>query len=241
MIAQRQLVGVESRRHREVARSASRFIKRLTSKRLISGLIGAVAFLAMTLPRLDAQRAQYDELHQAAGTFAWCGRPTGLFTVMNAFGLPVLNMTYSGAIKTALFGLWLRTTGTMVAWRLTGLVLVAGGLVIFSVLSRARPAFVAWMMVLLITDATILLGTRHDYGPTALALTLRMVMLGLWLRIRNTNSVSACLPFAFGLCVGLAGFESSVPLSSFPFSFYSSPSIRGFARGEARWHLSLGC
>jgi hypothetical protein len=179
-------------------------------RRLLIGLAGAGAFLALAIPHLDAQGAQYDELHQAVSAFAWCGRPTGLFSPVEAFGLPVLNMTYSGAIKTALFGLWLRThhcAFTITAWRLTGLLFAASGFVLFAVLSRASAMTIALVIGLLVTDSTVLIGTRHDYGPIALALAIRLAFLGVWLRVRYSDRAGLASAFALGAIIGVAAFE----------------------------------
>jgi hypothetical protein len=187
--------------------------------RLSIGAAGAAAFLALTLPRLDAQGAQYDELHQAVGAFAWCGRPTAMFSPVEALGVPILNTTYSGAIKTTLFGLWLRTHDcafTISSWRLTGLLFAAIGFVLFAVLSRARLVTIALVIALLITDSTILIGTRHDYGPIALALAIRLVFVGVWLRVRQSHDVRIAPAFVLGACVGLAAFEKLSSLVLIP-------------------------
>src|SRR5512138_1714960 len=116
-----------------------------------SGLFAAAASI-----RLGAQGLQYDELHQAVGSFAWCGRSVPFFVSAQAFGLPVLNMSYSGAIKTALYGLYLEVFGmsfTPLSWRALGIGFVALGFLGLPLLARRSPRGVLFVLLaLLLTD-----------------------------------------------------------------------------------------
>src|SRR5262249_10572382 len=137
-------------------------------------------YIALAAAHLGAQGLYFDELHQATAAFAYCGQPTEQFCPLSVRGIPVLNMTYSGAIKTAVYGLYLRCTGmpfSVTSWRLLGIVMTAVGLVFFAVV--ARPGLTVRGMGLfflfLLTDASVLLHTRHDWGPVALALLFRFL------------------------------------------------------------------
>ena len=65
----------------------------------VLSLLPAVIFLWLSTVRLDAQGLYYDELHQAAGAFAYLGSPPEYFALFTIHGIPLLNMPYSGAIK----------------------------------------------------------------------------------------------------------------------------------------------
>jgi hypothetical protein len=176
-------------------------------------------FVALTCVRLDAQGLYYDEVHQATGAFAYRGSPPEYFARFTVRGIPVLNMSYSGAIKTAVYGMYLRASDAqfgVVSWRLVGIALVAVGLVVFVWLVHARfsPASLAVVLALLITDQMVLLGVRHDWGPIALALALRLALIAVWLRGDDADRVSVANTIALGVLVGLMIFEklSSVVL-----------------------------
>jgi hypothetical protein len=187
------------------------------SKAVVAGVLIAIAFCTTTILHLDAQGAYYDELHQAPAAFHYVGKHPVLFTRM-FFGRPTFNMTYSGAIKSTIYGLFLRYVHphfTVYSWRLFGILFVAAGLACFY--SIAGPslatATVACFAALLLTDITLIILTRHDWAPVALALALRLVFLGVWLSIELQRDAVYKYAIA-GLLVGVAVFEklSSVVL-----------------------------
>jgi hypothetical protein len=167
---------------------------------------------------LQGQRLYYDELHQATASFAYTGTPgPHLFEKMTIRGIPVLNMPYSGAIKTALYGLYMRSTSlpfTVISWRLTGILVVCLAIAGFCILAGRARLFVAIITLgLLLADPTIVLTTRHDWGPTAFALALRLLFIGLVIRGTQINDLSKN-SFFLGMIVGVSIFEklSSVVL-----------------------------
>src|SRR5512132_4167100 len=96
---------------------------------LVTGLslLPAMVFLWLATVRLDAQGLYYDELHQAAGAFTYLGSPPEYFALFTVRGIPLLNMHYSGAIKTAVYGLYLRFVRpefSVLSWRLVGIFFV---------------------------------------------------------------------------------------------------------------------
>jgi len=193
--------------------SAGRKSQRLVS--VILSLAAAAVFFFAAAPNLGQQGLNYDELHQATGAFAYIGEDPEMFSIGSVFGLPVLNTSYSGAIKTGMYGLWLRVSRhpfTVRTWRLLGIGLAAAGLGVFVLLARRRLGNLPCLLfVLLVTsDATLLLATRHDWGPVALAFALRLVFLGLWLAGSQTNDgppASVSNSAALALIVGIALFE----------------------------------
>jgi hypothetical protein len=183
----------------------------------IVSFLAAMLFVGLACVRLNGQGLYYDELHQAVGSFVYCGRPPEIFCSLTFHGIPVLNMNYSGAIKTALYGLYMRSTGfpfSVVSFRLLGILWVAIGIFAFGVIARRGFSLVALLVFLLflLTDATVLLTTRHDWGPVALALLLRLLFLAAWVRWEVENSLATA--FFLGAVIGLALFEklSSVVL-----------------------------
>lgn len=177
-----------------------------------AGAIAALCFVLLTTVRIGAQGPYFDELHQAAGAFAAPGRAPEMFAVVSAGGYALMNLPYSGAIKTNLYRLGLRLTGTgfsLVGWRLLGVSFVACGILAFSLLARsALPAWaLALFLALLVSDATLLLQSRFDWGPVALGTALRLAFLGVWLRGESSEAPSAWNSFALAALVGVATFE----------------------------------
>ena len=135
---------------------------------LALGLAAALAFACLAGVNLGAQGPQYDELHQAVGAFTWLGEPAQETFCLDWRGVCVLNTTYSAAVKTHLYGAFLRLTGrgfVLTDWRWLGIVLMSCGLVLFAVL--ARPGLetgpLAVVLALLLTDASLLLLGRFDW------------------------------------------------------------------------------
>src|SRR5262245_1834987 len=184
---------------------------------IAAGILIAIAFCTMTAFHLDAQGVFYDELHQAPAAFHYVGKHPVMFTHV-FFGLPTFNMTYSGAIKSALYGLFLKYVNphfSIHSWRLMGILFVAAGLICFFSIGGASLTIAAvfCFAVLLLTDASVILLTRHDWAPAALALALRLLFLGIWLSIEFKGP--ALYKYALvGIITGFAVFEklSSVVL-----------------------------
>ena len=166
------------------------------------GLAVAFAFIGLTVINLEGQGAYYDELHQAPAAFNYLG---GNYPTLNYdfLGIPILNMSYSGAIKSNIYGLYLKFVNphfTIYSWRLTGILFVAIALVGFYWFAGPSlpPSSAVLFGALILTDASILLATRHDWGPAALAFALRLAFLAAWLRSKY---------FPAGLVIGIAVFE----------------------------------
>lgn len=179
---------------------------------LLIGLAAAALFVLLSSIRLAAQGPQYDELHQAAGAFMHLGSPPQMFALVTVGGYPVMNMPYSAAIKTNLYGLYLRLSGarfSLASWRMLGILFLAAGTVLFCGLARwALPAAgLAAFLALLLTDGTVLVLGRYDWGPVALALGLRLAMVGLWLRGQAAEVPSPGNSFGLGGIAGLAIVE----------------------------------
>jgi len=177
---------------------------------LYFGAAAAVILIGLSARHLTAQGAHYDELHQAPASFEYLGRHSPIFNY--AFhGFPVLNMTYSGAIKSNLYGLYLRFVNphfTLTSWRLFGIVFLALGLFgFYQVVGNSIStwsALVFGMMVL--TDASIILLNRHDMGPVSLALCLRLLFIALWMSV-VFKGAHRWKYFLIGFVVGISIFE----------------------------------
>lgn len=188
-------------------------------------LVAPLLFVWLATVRLDAQGLYYDEVHQAPAAFAYLGRTVPFFGV-GSMGeavasapvprglriVPLLNLPYSGAIKSAVYGLYLRLLGsgfTVISWRLVGVLTVAVGIGLFVGLAQRAVSTPSLALVvgLLLTDVTVILASRHDWGPVALAVALRLVLIGVWLRGAASPVPSLANSFALGLLVGVAVFE----------------------------------
>lgn len=181
---------------------------------LALGLAAAILYVALASVRIEAQGPQYDELHQATGAFTWLGEPPPPFFCTAAFDrVCVFNMPYSAALKTNLYGLYLRLVEprfSLASWRMFGIVLVASGIVLFSVLARRALSLpgLAVFLALFVTDAMVILGGRFDWGPVALSLGLRLALLGAWMGSgAGEEGPRPRSSFALGALAGFAVFE----------------------------------
>jgi hypothetical protein len=181
------------------------------SRAALAGLGAALLLVLMTTYRLERPGAFYDELHQAPSAFAYVGRPATLFSFVPIGGMPLMNMSYTGAMKSAMYGLYLRASGrpfSIWSWRLLGILFSATGVIAFCLLAGGRMAIGALLLflALLLTDTNFLLQSRHDWGPVALGFLLRMMFAGLGLR-QLTGTRGPWSPFLLGLITGIAIFE----------------------------------
>lgn len=158
---------------------------------------------------LAAPGLYYDEAHQVPAVFAWQGAPPGHFCRAMIGGVPWLTMSYSGAIKPALFAALLSMSGaafSVAAWRWCGIAFVFAGWIWCCAAIGRRWGVAAQLALaaLLLSDVTLLLTTRHDWGPTALGFALRCAFIAVWIR---TDRPSAAAALALGAIVGLALYE----------------------------------
>ncbi|MGI8587111.1 MAG: hypothetical protein ACR2M0_05410 [Chloroflexia bacterium] len=165
----------------------------------------------MTGLNLDAQGLYYDEVHQAIAAFDYKGNHPTFFNVLQIGRVPILNMTYSGALKSNLYSLYLAlgASFSVSSWRLLGIGFVAASLFLFCIVAgRCLPRRALFLFVAaLLTDTTVLLTTRHDWGPTALGLALRVLFIAVWIRRELDLHAHIRDDFLLGSLVGLALFE----------------------------------
>ncbi len=211
----------------------------LAVPRIVLGLVTVATVWWIAGVKLEAQGAYCDELHQAAPAFTWVGSPPEHFCAFTVAGLPLLNMPYSGAIKTTIYGVYLRLSGkgfTLAGWRRLGLLLTSVG-ILLCVFFVGRAAPVLWVfcvMFLLATDSTVLLASRHDWGPVALALLLRLMTVGLWWRSVFKERPSRWTHFGIGVLIGLSLFEK---LSSLAFAVAMIAALAFDPRRRGRGHV----
>jgi hypothetical protein len=196
-------------------------------------LVSAGIFALLAGLRLSEPGLYYDEAHQVPAALAWLGEEPGSFCLAPIGGVPLLTTTYGGALKSVLFaGLLLVTDArfTVALWRSFAVVFVLVGWVWCCAAVGRRWGVTAGLAfaVLFVTDMTVLLTTRHDWGPTALALCLRLAFLAIWLR---ADPVSVRSAMGLGAIVGLAVYEkltATVLLAPLAFALH----------GRSRRHLS---
>lgn len=196
----------------ERRRAVGQLPSRPTRVALGLGLAAALLFAGLASPNLEAQGPQYDELHQAAGAFTWLGAPPPAAFCLDFHGVCVLNTTYSAALKTNLYGLGLRLSGRgfrLRDWRWLGILVISASLLLFALLARTalHPPALAVCLGLMVTDGTLLLLGRYDWGPVALAFALRLAMLGLWLDGESAPRIRPANTFVLAALAGFGAFE----------------------------------
>ncbi len=214
--------------------------RRCRATALALGFLAASIWTLLAGLRIDAQGPQYDELHQATGAFTWLGSPPEKFCMAVVGRICILNMPYSAALKTNLYGFYLRFVTprfSLVSWRMFGILIIAAGIVLFCAAAwpALRPGPLAVFLALLVTDGAVLLAGRFDWGPVAIALVLRLVLLGLWLR----GEAAAGEPSPRGTAAlgGLVGFAAFEMLSSVVLVPALAALLLGSARRRSRRHL----
>lgn len=213
--------------------------KLLTRKHivLILSVFATLLYMLLSTTRLDAQGLYYDELHQATASFAYINKPPSQFAQLVYHGIPVMNMNYSGAMKTGIYGLYLRlfdASFSVISWRLVGILLVAIALFLFGIITSKNFPLIGIISFyfFVITDITILLTTRHDWGPVALSLCFRIILVGLWIRGELSGVIPKFNSLLLGAFVGISIFEKlSAAVLIIPLLFFIllSPKRRTFA------------
>jgi hypothetical protein len=122
-------------------------------------------------------------------------------------------MSYSGAIKSNIYGMYLFFSGqefSVLSWRLTGVLIVGLSLFLFGkMIGKILPKYsLALFYLLFLSDISILFMVRYDWGPVALALSLRLLFIAFWIKgdysgDRPTKMNSLLL----GLIAGVSVYE----------------------------------
>jgi len=178
------------------------------SHAVVAGLVSALVFVGLTTVNLTSQGLFYDEVLHARSAFFYRG--TTAPVALEYKGIPVLTQTYNGAIKEHIYGPYLKFAPfTVRSWRLVGILVAAAGIFAFFIVTRnvAPTVLLASFAFLLLTDSTVILATRHDWGSTAFALAMRLLLVGIWMA-REMDSRSASLKaLLLGVIVGVAIFD----------------------------------
>jgi hypothetical protein len=196
----------------------SRLATRRTAKTVGWFLVAAGAVVCFGSLELGVQGAYHDEIYQAPAAFAWAGEPAWHFSWFRVRGYPLFTMPYAGALKPAIYGLYLRATGdywSLRRWRLYGLLLAGSGFGILAATAArhlATPAAAA-LLVLCVTDATAIISARHDGSSNGMGLLLRCLLLATWLA---TGGRSRRAALAMGLWAGLAAYDKLHTLALVP-------------------------
>ncbi|OGJ91628.1 MAG: hypothetical protein A2268_08990 [Candidatus Raymondbacteria bacterium RifOxyA12_full_50_37] len=178
---------------------------------IIVGIMCAIAYCFVSAHHIERQGLYYDELFQATASFWYVGKPQTLFS-LGPGNFPALNMSYNAAFKTALYGLYLKFNDGLFSvrsWRLTGIAMVAAGILAFSLLTANYLSIFELLVffTLVLTDTMVLLSTRHDWGPVALALSLRFIIIGLTIRAIRQKTIKPYYTFFIAFFCGIAIVE----------------------------------
>lgn len=195
--------------------------RRFSGTRLCLGLAAALAYLLLTVPFLDSVGLYYDEAYQAPAAFSYVGKNPRMFTPLSVGGVPLLTGSYVGAIKSGLYGLYLKCTSrpfTIESWRMTGILLTAFGFVVFSAATAGTLSAGALCLffALMLTDVDVLLATRHDYSPVSISLFLRMLFLAAWILPRTGEASERRRAAFMGALVGLAIYDKATGIVLLP-------------------------
>ena len=190
----------------------STIVERNSAVWLLWPLVVPLIFFFLCSVRIEDQGLYYDELHQVPAAFMLIGKSSYIFAPLSWHGFPLLTMPYGGATKSVIYGLWMKSTGlpfTIYSWRVLGIFLVMVGLALFYF--GAKHGLTSFGLFLFsfafLTDISVLITTRHDWGPTALSLSLRLMWLGIWIRLECAPSVRRVEAFFFGLLPAFCIFE----------------------------------
>lgn len=175
---------------------------------LLLAALGTLAFLVLGGWRIAGPGFYYDECPWVPAIFTCLGQPAQLFDALQIGDVTWQAMTYCSAAKSWLFALLMRLglPFTLETWRWFGVAQVAIPLFAFAyaLARRAGGGGAMLALALLLTDVTVLLTTRVDYGNTAMALGLRLFVLALW--IEQPAPPPRTL-FLMGLLLGFGVFE----------------------------------
>lgn len=195
--------------------------KSLYHRFVLTGVIGAVIFVMISSVRLTGQGLYHDEAAQASASFAHIGIRPEMYSQVTIKGIPILNTAYTGAIKSNIYGLYLKFSGlrfSVKSWRLAGIIFVSIGIYLFCMIANTGMPFASLITFLLffMTDMTVILGTRHDFGPVALGVLFRLIFIATWFYGETKKTTSKFNSFFLGFLVNIAVFEK---LSSFVLVF----------------------
>ena len=176
------------------------------------GIAAALLFFFISSINIDAQGAYFDELLQAPAAFAYRGIAPRMFSAVSLGSIPLLATGYVGTLKSALYGMFLSLTHStfdIASWRMLGIILMMAGITVFAACAGKALGYTGLCVffAFLLTDQTVILATRHDWGPVALLFLLRLVMISVWLRLGMRQTVSPWSATLFGICVGIGLYE----------------------------------
>ncbi|MFH1800420.1 MAG: hypothetical protein ABH891_06215 [Candidatus Omnitrophota bacterium] len=201
---------------------------------VIISLIACSLFLSAGSIALSRQGLYCDEVFQAPASLAKSPKDAfgGFCISIGRQHFPLFNNSYIGAIKSTIYGLYLRifkACFSVVSWRLLGVFFVSVAIFLFGWLLRKEwpPLGLVIFFVFVILDPSVLLMTRHDWGSVALILALRLLFIGVWLRGEIKGVPHVANSFWLGVIAGVALYEklSSVVLlvPLLMFMFFSGP------------------
>jgi hypothetical protein len=178
----------------------------------VKTLIFSLVFVGLGSIAITNVGLYYDEVHQAPASFIYKGLQSPFFNFYSFHGIPLMNMTYSGALKSHLYGFYLflfNQDFSVLSWRMMGLLTVGLSLFLFGMLTgRIIPGRSLTLFYLLfISDVSILMMTRHDWGPVALALSLRILFIAFWIKGELENHPDKINSFILGLIAGISFYE----------------------------------
>jgi len=159
--------------------------------------------------KIYAQGAYQDELHQIQDGMFLLGAETRGALQIN--GIPILSMPYSSALKGILYGLLLKFflgNFSIVSVRFFGISIYFASIISFNFLTRGILTSRSLLLfnLLLLTDATLALCVRNDWGPVSVSAAARLVFIAILIKL-SKNEKEKSLFFALGLIYGFSVYE----------------------------------
>lgn len=185
---------------------------------LISTLF-AIIFLFISTLKLDAQGLYYDELNFAPPALTFKGINADYSIFSSIKGLPIFINSYQGAVMSYPYGLYLKYFNqnfSVISWRLWGILIWTVSIFIFSLLSAKflKPYQLAIFLAFLLTDNSVTLAIRFNYGPVLIPLISTLIIILAATKIFKGEQLRFYELFVLGFSIGLGIYAklSSLPL-----------------------------
>jgi hypothetical protein len=177
--------------------------------------LGIVSYLGLSLPGISLPGIYYDEILHAPAAIALMlgnGQRYGSGITIGRWRFPVMIVEYVGALKAyLLLPAFLLLGPGVLAQRLTMILITLGGIFFTARLSRQAHGLSAALASawLIATDPTLILTTRGDWGPVAIAFTLRAGALYYSWRWWQSGGKRTGALVTAGLMLGLGVYDKA--------------------------------
>jgi len=184
---------------------------------LTLALVAALLFAGLCGVRLTTQGITAEEVLEIAAAFVYTGSPLdfGQGSYFAVHGIPVLVDSYIGAIKPALYGLYMVCSGngfSILSMRLLGISLACVGFFVFCFVAvrRMSPLWLVIFTALFLTDVSLLILVRYDRASSAIGLLFRLLFLATWVVGEWSGAPRPRNSFFLAFWAGVALFQKLI-------------------------------